>query len=252
MQQKEYEKDANGKLKTKQQIKKKIVSSFSQFTFSCVGAVIGSGILSLANGCKQMGVIGYVAINILTILYYWYTCGYYSKAVYITGATTMGELFSLIFGKTFAAFVDICNTMFYFCLLCCDQVIATQYIFGIVQDLTTRDEWNNTLDDCYGNPQRTAGIACNWHYVILFLVMLCLNLPLIIPRSVKFLSKISVITLVVAIFTALSVVYKMIYHAITKHLQIIQMEIFQHYLENYGLKVLCHSLQCYHLLQQTY
>ena len=215
MQQKEYQKDINGKLKTTSETKKRITFSFAHFTFSCVGAVIGSGILSLANGCKQMGLIGYIIWNILTILYYWYTSSYYSKAVYITGASTMGELFSLVFGKGFAAFVDICNTMFYFCLLCCDQVIATQYIFGIIQDLTTRDQWNNTLDECYGNPQRTAGISCYWHYILLFIVIICLNLPLIIPRSVKFLSKISVIIMIVAVFTAFSVMYKMIYHSVT-------------------------------------
>ena len=42
-----------------------------------------------------------------------------------------------------------------------------------------------------------------------------LNLLLIIPKSVIFLSMISVIIMIVAVFTGVSIVYKMIYHSIT-------------------------------------
>ena len=215
LKQQEYIKTGEGDIKRSSKTKKKIVSNMFQFSFSLIGCLIGSGILSLANACKQMGIVGFVAWIIATNVYYWYTWTYFNKAIYITGSSTIGEMFSLIFGNTFAIIVDICNTLFYCCILICDQVIATQYIFGIIQDLTTRDQWDNTLDECYGNPQRIAGVACNWHYIILYLIVLCANLPLIIPKNVKFLSKIAILTLIAAIFTSFSVVYKMIYHSIT-------------------------------------
>ncbi|EAL48792.1 N-system amino acid transporter 1, putative [Entamoeba histolytica HM-1:IMSS-B] len=212
---KEYHRTASGQSKRTKKTWGKIGVTSLQLGFSLVGSLIGSGILSLAQTCYKMGIVGYTIWIILTIIYFCLTWTYFNKAIYLTGASTLGELLSLIFGNFFAIIVDICNTLFFICVLMCDQVIATQYIFGIVQETTSRDQWNNTLDQCYGNPQRTAGIACGWHYIILYLVAVCLNLPLIIPKSVKFLSKISVLTLVAAIITTASIIVKLIYAAAT-------------------------------------
>ena len=110
----------------------------------------------------------------------------------------MGELLSLVFGNAFAVIVDICNTGFYFCVMMCYQVIATQYIIGMTSDLAG-DKFDTTLAECYGG--KAAGIFCKWHYIILYLVVLCLNVPLILPKSVAFLNKISSLTVISAIIT---------------------------------------------------
>ena len=117
LKQQEYIKTGEGDIKRSSKTKKKIVSNMFQFSFSLIGCLIGSGILSLANACKQMGIVGFVAWIVATNVYYWYTWTYFNKAIYITGSSTIGEMFSLIFGNTFAIIVDICNTLFYCCIL---------------------------------------------------------------------------------------------------------------------------------------
>ncbi|ELP90828.1 amino acid transporter, putative, partial [Entamoeba invadens IP1] len=211
LEEKEYSRLPNGKMRRNAKTNWTIAFKSLHFGFSLVGSLIGAGILSLALTCSKMGVVGFVAWNILTIVYFIYTWFYFNKAIYLTGAATLGELLSLVFGNAFAIIVDVCNTLFFICVLMSDQVIATQYIFGIIQDTTTRDQWNNTLDQCYGKPQQTAGIACGWHYIILYLVAVILNFPLIIPRSVKFLSRISTLTLVSGLVTTFSILGKLIY-----------------------------------------
>ncbi|EAL45272.1 N-system amino acid transporter 1, putative [Entamoeba histolytica HM-1:IMSS-B] len=207
--QKEFKRNEVGNLQRTKKTWYKIFSNSFSFGFSLTNSLIGAGILSLSQTCYKMGVIGFVAWCLATIVYFVITWNYFNRAIYITGAATMGELLSLIFGKVFACIVDICNTLFYFCVLMVYQVIATQYLFGIIQDLTNRDKWNYTMDSCYGS--KTAGVFCKWHYIILYLVAVCLNFPLIIPKSVKFLNRISTLTVVAAVITTFVVLGKAIY-----------------------------------------
>ena len=208
---KEYEIQNNEKKRTKKSILQIITNSFSM-SFSMINCIIGAGILSLSQSCSKMGIIGYSIWLILTGIYFYIIWKYYNKAIYLTNSSTMGELLSMIFGNTIACIIDISQSLFFFCYMFCYQVIGTQYIFGIIQDVTTREEWNNTIDECYGNPQRTIGIHCNWHYIILFLLSICVILPLIIPKSVSFVNRISFLVLVSAGITTFVIFGKTIYY----------------------------------------
>ncbi|EKE40427.1 hypothetical protein ENUP19_0198G0027 [Entamoeba nuttalli] len=210
-QKKEFKRNEEGKLKKTPFAWKTLITSSVSLGFNLTNTLVGAGILSLSQACYKMGIVGFVLWSLATIVYFIYTWYYYNRAIYLTGAGTMGELLSLIFGKILACLVDICNTLFNLCILMSYQVIVTQYLFGIIQDLTTRDQWDNTIDECYGNPQRTAGIACGWHYILLILVAVCLNFPFIIPKSVKFLNRISVLSIIVAVFVTFTVMIKAIY-----------------------------------------
>ncbi|ELP89875.1 amino acid transporter, putative [Entamoeba invadens IP1] len=178
--------------------------------FSLTNSLIGAGILSLSQTCYKMGIVGFFLWNIATIFYFIITWYFYNKAIYITGAATMGELLSIFFGNVIAIVVDLCNTLFYFCVLMIYQVIITQYLFGIVTDLTSRENFEYTLDTCYEG--KTAGVYCKWHYIILYLVALLLNLPLIIPKSVKFLNRISMLSIVGAVTVSFVIFAKAIYY----------------------------------------
>ena len=207
----EYE-EINGKKQRTTKSKQQLITNSFSMSFSMINCIIGAGILSLAQSCHKMGIIGYSIWLLLTGVYFYVIWKYYNKAIYYTNSTTMGELLSLLFGKVIACIVDISQSLFFFCYMFCYQVIATQYIFGIIQDLTTREQWNNTIDECYGKPQRTIGVHCEWHYIILFILSICVLLPLIIPKSVTFVNRISFLVLISAGITTFVVFGKTIYY----------------------------------------
>ncbi|KAL7712122.1 N-system amino acid transporter 1 [Entamoeba marina] len=212
--QKEYVRDSKGDFVRSKRTWFKISGTTFSLAFSLVNSLIGAGILSLANTCYKMGIIGFVCWFILTFIFFCYYIFYFNRAIYLTGSATLGEILSLVLGNIFASIVDLCNTLFFFCVLLCYQVIAVQYILGIAQDLTDRDTFDFTMAECYGDPVRSAGISCGWHYIVLAIVILCFNLPLVLPKSVKFLNRISTLTVIAATVTALTIFGKAIYSAI--------------------------------------
>ncbi|ELP88256.1 amino acid transporter, putative [Entamoeba invadens IP1] len=209
LQEKEFHRTEVGEMKRTNKTWIKIAINSVLLGFSLTNSLVGAGILSLALTCYKMGIVGFFLWNIATIVYFLITWYYYNRAIYITGAATMGELLSMFFGKVVAIIVDVCNTAFYFCVLMIYQVIATQYLFGIIQDLTSRDKFSYTMDTCYEG--KTAGVYCKWHYIILYLVAVLLNFPLIIPKSVKFLNRISMLTVISAVIASFVVFGKAIY-----------------------------------------
>ena len=210
---KEFVEDENGKLKRTKQSWFQLLFNSATHGFSFINYLVGAGILSLAQSCRKMGIIGFVLWLLGTSVYYFVTWHYYNRAIYLTGSATMGEIFSLILGKPFAFIIDLFQSIFNFCYLFCYQVISTQFIFSIFQNLMPKEKWPSTMESCYGNPQRTIGIECSEHFYILLVVALCFNLPLILPKSIRFLNKISFISVIAATTTSIVVFGKTIYFA---------------------------------------
>jgi hypothetical protein len=205
--QEEYSRNKDGKRRMNATAWKKILVNSLFMGFSLTNTLVGAGILSFSQSASKMGILGFCGWSIFTIVFILITWYYWNKAIYLTGASTMGELLSLIFGKGFAALVDVCNTGFFYCVMMCYQIITTQYIIGIVSDLAG-DKFDTTLAECYGG--KTVGVFCKWHYIILYLVVLCLNIPLIIPKSVNFLNKMSTFAVASAFITTFAVMIKAI------------------------------------------
>ncbi|KAL7714941.1 N-system amino acid transporter 1 [Entamoeba marina] len=208
--QEEYTRNDKGDLVKKKKAFLRIGTTSFSLGVNLANALIGAGLLSLTSTCSKMGIIGYIVWIFLTIAYFFITWNYFNRAIYLTGAATLGELLSLLFGRAIAITVDVFNTIFFFAVLMCYQVIAVQYILGIAQDVTDRDTFDFTMDECYGDPVRTVGISCYWHFVVLAIVAFCFNLPLVLPRSIKFLSRISMISIFAACLTTFSVFGKTI------------------------------------------
>ena len=69
----EYKRDDKGNLHTTLKTKLKVGMNSLQFAFSLVNTVVGAGMLSFSKTAKQMGIIGYTALVLSSIVYLLYS-----------------------------------------------------------------------------------------------------------------------------------------------------------------------------------
>lgn len=190
--------------------KGKLCATGLSTAMTIVNSVIGAGMLALGDTFYSMGLIGATIILLASATIIYFSFMAINEAVYYTKSRTFRELFIFIFGPIFATIIDVANTLILASYLIGYIVIASQYSLGFITAFGGKIGYE--YDTCYA---REFAPNCSQHYIAVVIVTVIIS-PLICFRGLSFLNYVSIFATVMVLFTTITLVVLLCYHAINK------------------------------------
>lgn len=166
-----------------------------QASLTLINSVVGAGVLALGDTFSRMGSVCAIILLLISAAVVYFSFRAINEATYYTKARTFRQLLVFIFGDVFAMVVDVCNVVILFSYLITYIAISSQYALAFLAGCKA---FSYSYEECY----LSSGLPCWKHYVAVAIITLCVLVPLVCFRSLNFLNKISSLSLVMVVITA--------------------------------------------------